>query len=144
MVASLSVGGDYDSTRVGKRLGNEFIHATLRQGQVHTANGMKRFTDKVDVKAHEIAQHVDYRLDAGYTIGAVMDALSDKNRRFVGRLKNNSKLDAIAAPTAAKPVGPELRRSCLGPAVRDWAARVRAGPGSDALGWDVLDGGVPG
>jgi len=35
-VASFCVHGDYDSTREGHRLGNGFIHATLRQGQVHT------------------------------------------------------------------------------------------------------------
>lgn len=39
LVASLSVGGDYDGNREGQRLGNGFIHAALRQGQVHTANG---------------------------------------------------------------------------------------------------------
>jgi len=105
LVASLSVGGDYDSTRDGKRLGNGFIHATLRQGQVHTANGMKRFVDKTDQKAHTIAQHVDYRLDAGYTIAAVMDALSAKNRCFVGRLKTNKKLDALAAEYIVRPSG---------------------------------------
>lgn len=105
LAASLSVGGDYDSTRVGDRLGNGFIHATLRQGQVHTANGMKRFVDKTDAKAHAIAQHVDYRLDAGYTIAAVMDALSSKSRRFVGRLKSNRKLDALAAPYIFRPAG---------------------------------------
>jgi hypothetical protein len=105
LVASLSVGGDYDSTREGKRLGNGFTHATLRQGQVHTANGMKRFVDKTDEKAHTIAQHVDYRLDAGYTIGGVMDALSAKNRRFVGRLKTNAKLDALAAEHIVRPAG---------------------------------------
>jgi hypothetical protein len=105
LVASLCVGGDYDSTRVGDRLGNGFIHATLRQGQVHTANGMKRFVDKVDTKAHDIAVHVDYRLDAGYTIGSVMDALTEKNRRFVGRLKTNARLDALAAEYLTRPVG---------------------------------------
>jgi len=105
LVASLSVGGDYDSTRSGQRLGNGFIHATLRQGQVHTANGMKRFVDKTDDNAHTIAQNVDYRLDAGYTIGSVMDALSSKNRRFVGRLKTNAKLDALAAEHIARPPG---------------------------------------
>lgn len=97
MVASLSVAGDYDSTRAGDRLGNGFIHATLRQGQVHTANGMKRFVDRTDEKAHKIAQHVDYRLDAGYTIPDVMDPLTSSQRRFVGRLKTNAKLDALAA-----------------------------------------------
>ncbi|WP_436714664.1 IS1380 family transposase [Roseiconus lacunae] len=105
LVASLSVGGDYDSHRDGNRLGNGFIHATLRQGQVHTANGMKRFVDKTDDHAHTIAQHIDYRLDAGYTIPAVMDELTSKNRRFVGRLKTNAKLDAMAAEHIARPPG---------------------------------------
>lgn len=105
LVASLSAGGDYDSAREGKRLGNGFIHATLRQGQVHTANGMKRFVDKTDEKAHAIAHHVDYRLDAGYTIPAVMDALASKNRRFTGRLKTNRKLDALAAEYIVRPPG---------------------------------------
>ena len=105
LIASLSVGGDYDSTRVGDRLGNGFIHATLRQGQVHTAKGMKRFVDRVDAKAHDIAQHVDYRLDAGYTIGSVMDALTAKKQRFVGRLKANAKLDALAAEYLSRPPG---------------------------------------
>src|SRR6056297_482482 len=105
LVASLSVHGDYDSTRDGKRPGNGFIHATLRQGQVHTANGMKRFVDKTDDHAHAIAQHVDYRLDAGYTIPSVMDELSRKNRRFVGRLKTNAKLDALAAEHIVRPPG---------------------------------------
>ena len=105
LVASLSVQGDYDSTREGHRLGNGFIHATLRQGQVHTADGMKRFVDKADDHAHTIAQHVDYRLDAGYTIPAVMDELTSKNRRFVGRLKTNAKLDTLAAEHVKRPPG---------------------------------------
>src|SRR5690606_18639403 len=75
------------------------------QGQVHTANGMQRFVDNVDAKAHTIGQHIDYRLDAGYTSGTVMDALSDKSRRFVGRLKTNRKLDALAVPHLKRPPG---------------------------------------
>ena len=105
LVASLCISGDYDSTREGNRLGNGFIHATLRQGQVHTANGMQRFVEKTDQGAHAIAQHVDYRLDAGYTIPAVMDELSANNRRFVGRLKTNAKLDSLAAEHLVRPVG---------------------------------------
>ncbi|EMB13468.1 ISSpo2, transposase [Rhodopirellula europaea 6C] len=66
---------------------------------------MKRFVEKTDDHAHSIAQHVDYRLDAGYTIGSVMDELSSKNRRFVGRLKSNTKLDALAAEHIHRPPG---------------------------------------
>ncbi len=103
LVASLSVGVDYDSPQQGQRLGNGFMHARLREGQVHTADGVQTFVDQVDTKAHAIGQHIDYRLDAGYTSGSVMDALSDKNRRFVGRLKTNAKLDALAAPHLRRP-----------------------------------------
>jgi hypothetical protein len=52
-----------------------------------------------------IAQHVDYRIDAGDTIPAVMDALTSKNRRFTARLKTNRKLDALAAEHIVRPPG---------------------------------------
>jgi hypothetical protein len=40
LIASFSVEGDYDSTRQGYRLGNGFIRAILRKGNVHTADGI--------------------------------------------------------------------------------------------------------
>ena len=55
-VASFCVHGDYDSTREGHRLGNGFIHATLRQGQVHTAQGVRRFMKRVIQHARQIAR----------------------------------------------------------------------------------------
>jgi len=105
LVASLSVGGDYDSTREGLRLGNGFIHAILRQGQVHTAKGVARFLDHTHQQAVRMAWHVDYRLDAGYTIGAVLDRMTEKNRRFIGRLKRNPVLDRMAEPHLKRPPG---------------------------------------
>jgi len=66
---------------------------------------MNRFVDHVDQKAHRLAQHVEYRLDAGYTSGSVMDALTGKNRRFVGRLKSNARLDKLAAEHLWRPPG---------------------------------------
>lgn len=105
LVASFSVAGDYDSGRSGKRLGNGFIHATLRQGQVHTANGVNRFINTVQKQASKLAVNVDYRMDAGYTIPSVMDCMTDRNLRFVGRLKGNSKLDALAAEHVYRPAG---------------------------------------
>ncbi|NIO42163.1 MAG: hypothetical protein GTO41_19610, partial [Burkholderiales bacterium] len=56
LVASFSVGGDYDSTRYGMRLGNGFIHALLRKGNVHTADGMKRFVRIVVDKSRQMAR----------------------------------------------------------------------------------------
>jgi hypothetical protein len=105
LVASFSVGGNYDSTREGLRLGNGFIHAILRQGQVHTAKGMVRFLDHTHQQAMRMARHVDYRLDAGLTIGAVLDRMTEKNRRFIGRLKGNSVLDRMAEPHLKRPPG---------------------------------------
>ena len=104
-VASFSVHGDYDSTREGHRLGNGFIHATLRQGQVHTAQGARRFMRRVVEHARRMAWSFDLRLDAGYTIGGVMDDLSDDKVRFCGRLKKNPVVDRLADPHLSRPPG---------------------------------------
>ena len=105
LVASFSVDGDYDSTRNGHRLGNGFIHAILRQGQVHTAQGIKRFMQPVIGQARQMTRSFDLRLDAGYTIGRVMDELSSENVRFCGRLKKNAVLDRLAEPHLHRPPG---------------------------------------
>ncbi len=105
LLASFSVHGDYDSTRQGHRLGNGFIHATLRQGQVHTAQGTRRFMRRVIEQARQLARSFDLRLDAGYTIGEVMDDLSDQQVRFCGRLKKNAVLDRLAEPHLSRPPG---------------------------------------
>lgn len=105
LVASFSVDGDYDSTRNGHRLGNGFLHAILRQGQVHTAQGIKRFMHQVIGQARQMARSFDLRLDAGYTIGGVMDELNRENVRFCGRLKRNAVLDRLAEPHLGRPSG---------------------------------------
>ena len=105
LVASFSVDGDYDSTREGHRLGNGFIHATLRQGQVHTAQGTRRFMQRVVKHARQMTRSFDLRLDAGYTIGSVMNDLADEKVRFCGRLKKNAVLDRLAEPHVYRPPG---------------------------------------
>jgi hypothetical protein len=105
LVASFCVAGDYDSGREGHRLGNGFIHAILRQGSVHTAAGAKRFIGSVMEKSKQLARTIDFRIDAGYTSGEIMDALSDANLKFVGRLRRNSKLEALAARHVKRPSG---------------------------------------
>ena len=105
MVASFSVGGNYDSTREGMRLGNGFIHCVLRQGNTHTAQGIKRFVRHVIDKAQQMAWSFDIRLDAGYTSGAVMDELSDQNVHFCGRIKKNAVLVQHAEPYLKRPPG---------------------------------------
>jgi hypothetical protein len=105
LVASFCVGGNYDSDKVGLRLGNGFLHAILRQGNVHTANGIRRFLRNVISRARELAWSFDVRIDAGFTEGPVLDDLTAENVRFVGRLKSNSVLEKMAAPHLWRPVG---------------------------------------
>ncbi len=105
LVASFVVGGDYDSTREGLRLGNGFVHAVLRAGNVHTAQGVQRFIRNVLIKTKDLATEVDFRLDAGYTSGDVMDFLAREKKCFVGRLRTNAVLDRLAAPHLRRPPG---------------------------------------
>lgn len=105
LVASFSVNGDYDSGRKGNRLGSGFVHAVLRKGNAASAQGAGRFIDRVIRKSKALAGVVDMRIDAGLTYGSVMDRLCERNVRFVGRLKGNPVLDALAAPYLKRPVG---------------------------------------
>ena len=63
LVASYSVGGDYDGFQKGHRLGQGFLHAVLRAGNVHTANGAKRFFREVARKAKQLGYVVEMRFD---------------------------------------------------------------------------------
>jgi len=105
IVASFSVAGDYDSTREGWRLGNGFIHAMLRRGNAHTAEGILRFLTNVVQIARSLAYVFDVRLDAGYTSGDVLDFLTREMVRFLGRLKTNAVLERMAAPSLKRPPG---------------------------------------
>jgi hypothetical protein len=105
LVASYSVGGDYDSMHEGYRLGNGFVHAILRQGAAHTAEGIKRFAGEVVRKAKRLGWVVDLRIDAGYTDGETLDYLTEEKVRFIGRIKGNAVLERLAAPHLARPVG---------------------------------------
>jgi hypothetical protein len=105
LVASYAVAGDYDSMHEGHRLGNGFLHAILRQGQVHTAQGVLRFVQEVVKKGKRLGFSLDLRIDAGYTDGNTLDYLTDEKLHFLGRLKSNAVLDRLAAPHLKRPVG---------------------------------------
>jgi len=60
---------------------------------------------QVVVQARQMARSFDLRIDAGYTIGSVMDELSSENVRFCGRLKKNAVLDRLAEPHLGRPPG---------------------------------------
>lgn len=105
LVASYAVAGDYDGMHEGYRLGSGFVHAILRQGAAHTAEGIKRFIGEVVRKAKRLGWVIDLRIDAGYTDGETLDYLTDEGMRFIGRIKSNAVLERLAAPHLVRPVG---------------------------------------
>jgi hypothetical protein len=105
LVASFSVGGQYDGAKLGQRLGNGFLHAMLRAGNVHTANGVIRFLQNTIAKARRLARSFDLRIDAGFVCGETMDFVTDEKVRFLGRLKSNPVLDRLAEPHLKRPAG---------------------------------------
>lgn len=105
LVASYTVGGDYDGFQSGMRLGQGFIHAVLRAGNVHTASGAKRFFRETARKAKQLGYVVEMRFDAGFAEGAILDYLTDEKIAFLARLKANDRLQDMAAPYLRRPVG---------------------------------------
>jgi hypothetical protein len=101
LVASFSAGGDYDAPR----LGEGFVHAILRRGNAHGAEGAVRFVRETIRKARDLATHLDVRIDAGLVEGKVLDAIEDEGASFVGRIKNNAVLDKLAEPLLYRPPG---------------------------------------
>lgn len=94
VVASFSVKGDYDSSR----LGNGFLHAMLRKGTVHTGEGITRFLENTLKKSRQLGLLVDFRLDAGLLMGRTTDFLARRRCRFIGRMKTNPVLERLAQP----------------------------------------------
>jgi hypothetical protein len=61
--------------------------------------------DKALEKCQGLGVVLDVRLDAGLTHGRVLDHLTERKTRFVGRLKSNPVLDRLAEPYLRRPVG---------------------------------------
>lgn len=101
LIASFSPLGDYDN----RRLGDGFVHATLRKGNVSSADGAVDFILTALEKCQSMAQAVDLRMDAAFAKEKVLDALTDRGVRFVSRLPNNPVLDQLARPHLKRPVG---------------------------------------
>lgn len=101
LVASFSAGGDYDH----HRLGDGFVHALLRKGNAAGAEGALRFIVKAREKAAPLARKLDVRFDAAFTLGKIMDPLTDRDIPFLGRLRKNAVLQRMAATYLHRPVG---------------------------------------
>ena len=113
LVASFCVEGEYDRNRLGARLGNGFLHAVLRGGAAHTAEGSLRFLHNVIEKARGLAWQFDVRLDAGFTSGKILDWLMDEKVRFLGRLPSNARLEAPGRAAPGAPAGKTAARRLL-------------------------------
>ncbi len=105
LVASICIDGKYDAARPGSRLGNGFIGARLRPGNVHTADDSLPFIQAVVRQTRQICRYFDLRLDAGFVSGEILDALTDDHVRFIGRIKANARLQALAEPHLTRPPG---------------------------------------
>jgi len=101
LVASFCAEGTYESNR----LGEGFVHAILRRGNAAGAEGAVRFLHETIRKGRDLARHLDVRIDAGLVEGRTLDALNDEAVRFVGRIRNNARLDALAQPYLSRPPG---------------------------------------
>ncbi len=64
-----------------------------------------RFFREVVRKSRQLGYVVDLRFDAGFTSGEILDMLRDEGVHFLGRLKSNPRLDALAAPHLTRPAG---------------------------------------
>jgi len=105
LVASFSSAGSYEAAR----LGEGFVHAILRRGNSSSAEGAVRFAREALRQSHQLARHLDVRIDAGLVNGRVLDAIDDEGARFVGRIKSNAVLEALAQPYLKRPPGRPLK-----------------------------------
>ena len=105
LVASFCAAGSFASSR----LGEGFVHAILRRGNCGSAEGMARFARATIRKSRALARCLDVRIDAGLVNGEVLDAIDDEGVRFVGRIRNNAVLDALAQPYLKRPPGRPMK-----------------------------------
>lgn len=100
-VASFAPHGDYDSVR----LGDGIVGALLRGGTASPHEESLNFIRTTCKRCAGMARSLDVRLDAGFTVGEVLDGLTSDGIRFVGRLRSNAVLNRLAEPHLKRPVG---------------------------------------
>ncbi len=88
LAASFAPYGDYDSSR----LGDGFVGLKLRKGNASPFEGALEFIRETHKRCSDRARALDVRLDAGFTVGEVLDGLTSDGIQFVGRLRGNKVL----------------------------------------------------
>jgi hypothetical protein len=101
LLTSFSARGDYDDLR----LGDGFVNAQLRAGNVASAKGSLDFILQAVERCSRFAMSVDLRMDAAFMNGEILDPLADLGLRVVGRLITNVRLQKLAEAHLTRPVG---------------------------------------
>jgi hypothetical protein len=83
----------------------DFLAASLREGNVHTAEGALGFVLPALRRVKASTEHVWLRVDAGFPEPELLSALEAEGVRYVARLRGNTRLDALAAPFLKRPAG---------------------------------------
>jgi hypothetical protein len=84
----------------------DLLDVRLRDGDAHTAEGGLEFIsgllDRVEGRMCQVAA---VRIDAGFPEEKLLGALEERGTAYVARVRNNRKLDEMAAPYLRRPVG---------------------------------------
>jgi hypothetical protein len=76
----------------------DFLGATLREGNVHTAADALPFVLRFLEWAQAFAKRVWLRIDAGFPSEPFLAGLEEREYRYVARIKTNSRLERMAWP----------------------------------------------
>jgi hypothetical protein len=85
--------------------GRFFLGASLREGNVHTADGGLDFVLPLLRWLRTLVPRVWLRADAGFPQPAFLDALETDDVPYVCRIRSNATLDRLAAPFLRRPPG---------------------------------------
>jgi hypothetical protein len=84
----------------------DFIDVVLRPGNAHTAQGASEFVAPIlDSIEGTICDRAMLRIDAGFPTEDFLAPLEKRSTAYVARLRNNKKLDRMAAPLINRPRG---------------------------------------
>lgn len=83
----------------------DFLAASLREGNAHTADGALAFIIPSVLWAKGLARRVWVRMDAGFPEDELLSTLEDEDVCYVARLRGNRALERLAAPYLRRPPG---------------------------------------
>ena len=84
----------------------DMLDISLREGNVHTADGALEFIEGlVDRVEERMCQVASVRMDAGFPEEKLLAALEARGTPYVARVKNNAVLNRMAEPYMKRPPG---------------------------------------